>query len=129
MAPPLPPLEELVLNPPASPASPAAIHHGEAVYQRFCAGCHGDVAVSGGLLPDLRYSTTLEGEQWFRIVRDGAYQSMGMVAFGKEVSQQDATDVRAYVIFRANQSLSESKAAAPKLAGDADKTNPPKYIV
>jgi alcohol dehydrogenase (cytochrome c)/quinohemoprotein ethanol dehydrogenase len=118
--PPLPPYEEPVLNPPASTASAAAIHRGEAVYQRFCSGCHGDVAVSGGLLPDLRYSTTLESEQWFKIVRDGAYQSMGMVAFGKEVSQQDAADVRAYVIFRANQSMSEAK---DKAARNAKKAN------
>jgi len=107
--PPLPPFEEPVLNPPASNASAAAIHHGEAVYQRFCSACHGDVAVSGGLLPDLRYSATLANERWFKIVRDGAYQSLGMVAFGKEVSQQDADDVRAYVIFRANQTISEAK--------------------
>jgi hypothetical protein len=32
-----------------------------------------------------------------------------MVAFGKEVSQQDAADIRDYVIFRANQSISEAK--------------------
>jgi alcohol dehydrogenase (cytochrome c)/quinohemoprotein ethanol dehydrogenase len=118
--PPLLPYEEPVLNPPASTASAAAIHRGEAVYQRFCSGCHGDVAVSGGLLPDLRYSTTLESEQWFKIVRDGAYQSMGMVAFGKEVSQQDAADIRAYVIFRANQSMSEAK---DKAARNAKKAN------
>jgi PQQ-dependent dehydrogenase (methanol/ethanol family) len=122
--PPLPSLEEPVLNPPASTASVVAIHRGEAVYQRFCAGCHGDVAVSGGLLPDLRYSAALEGEQWFRIVRDGEYQSMGMVAFGKEVSQRDAADVRAYVIFRANQSLSEAKAAASKPARNVEKAKP-----
>jgi alcohol dehydrogenase (cytochrome c)/quinohemoprotein ethanol dehydrogenase len=105
----LPPLEEPVLNPPASTASAEQIHHGEAVYQRFCSGCHGDVAVSGGLLPDLRYSSTLANERWFKIVRDGAYQSLGMVPFGKEVSQQDAADIRAYVIFRANESKNESK--------------------
>ena len=108
--PPLPPLEDPILNPPASTASAAQIHHGEAVYQRFCSGCHGDVAVSGGVLPDLRYSSALANEQWFKIVRDGAYQSLGMVAFGKEVSQQDAADIRAYVIFRANESVSEAKA-------------------
>jgi len=108
--PPLPLLEEPVLNPPPSTASAESIHHGEAVYQRFCSGCHGDVAVSGGVLPDLRYSSTLANERWFKIVRDGAYQSLGMVAFGKEVSQQDADEVRDYVIFRANQSVSAAKA-------------------
>ena len=113
--PPLPPIHEPVLHPPASTASAAAIHRGEAVFQRFCSGCHGDVAVSGGLLPDLRYSTTLTDEESFlKIVREGAYQSLGMVAFGKEVSQQDALDVRAYVILRANQTVSEAKAATAK---------------
>jgi quinohemoprotein ethanol dehydrogenase len=107
--PPLPPFEERALNPPPSTASTSAIQHGEAVYQRFCSGCHGDVAVSGGLLPDLRYSTALEENLWFKIVRGGAYQSMGMVAFGKEVSQRDADDVRSYVIFRAHQSMDEAK--------------------
>jgi|HubBroStandDraft_1064217.scaffolds.fasta_scaffold00049_41 quinohemoprotein ethanol dehydrogenase len=121
--PPLPPQEEPVLNPPASTASAAQIHHGEAVYQRFCSGCHGDVAVSGGVLPDLRYSTTLANERWFKIVRDGSYQWLGMVPFGKEVSQQDAADIRAYVIFRANQSVSQTKVAAPT---DAQEPSPKK---
>jgi len=61
---------------------------------------------------------------WFKIVREGAFQSAGMVAFGKEVSQQDAADIRAYVIFRANQSMSEAKAAATKAAGDTEKPKP-----
>ncbi len=121
--PPLAPVDEPVMHPPTSTASAAAIHHGEAVYQRFCSGCHGDVAVSGGVLPDLRYSATLANKHWFKIVRDGEYQSMGMVAFGKEVSQQDAADIRAYVIFRANQSMNEAKAAAAK---DAHAAHPKK---
>jgi quinohemoprotein ethanol dehydrogenase len=112
--PPLSPYEEPILNPPASTASKASIHHGEAVYQRFCSGCHGDVVVSGGVLPDLRYSTALADERWFKIVREGAYQSLGMVAFGEEVSQQDAADIRAYVIYRANQSMNEAETNSKK---------------
>jgi alcohol dehydrogenase (cytochrome c)/quinohemoprotein ethanol dehydrogenase len=107
--PPLPEVEEPVLNPPRSVADSATIHRGEALYQRFCASCHGDVAVSGGVLPDLRYSTTLANDRWFKIVRDGAFQSLGMVSFAKEVSQKDAVDIRAYVIFRANQSRGEAQ--------------------
>jgi quinohemoprotein ethanol dehydrogenase len=112
--PPLAPYEEPALNPPPSTASVAQIQHGEAVYQRFCSGCHGDVAVSGGILPDLRYSSALADERWFGIVRGGAFQSLGMVAFDKEVSQQDAADIRAYVILRAQQSMSEGKANSKK---------------
>jgi len=105
--PPLPATEVPVLRPPKAVADAATIRRGEAVYQRFCAACHGDVAVSGGVLPDLRYSSALGNNEWFKIVRDGAYQSMGMVSFAKEVSEKDAADIRAYVIFRANQSAKE----------------------
>ncbi len=115
--PPLPAQETPPLQPPPSTASTDEIRHGEAVFQRFCSGCHGDVAVSGGLLPDLRYSaflkpTFLKNDEWFAIVRDGLLKSEGMVGFGKEVSQQDAAAIRSYVIFRANQTLNEKKQTA-----------------
>jgi alcohol dehydrogenase (cytochrome c)/quinohemoprotein ethanol dehydrogenase len=107
--PPLPPAEAPALNPPRSVADSRTIHHGEALFQRFCAACHGDVAVSGGVLPDLRYSSNLAGDGWFTVVRGGALQSLGMVSFAKELSQKDAADIRAYVIFRANQSRNKGK--------------------
>lgn len=103
--------EKRPLAPPPSTASAAEIRRGEAVFQRFCSGCHGDVAVSGGLVPDLRYSAYLKNDRWFAIVRDGLLQSSGMVGFGKEVSQEDAAAIRSYVIFRANQTVNEEKAA------------------
>ena len=105
--PPLPATETPPLHPPPSTASADEIRRGEAVFQRFCSGCHGDVAVSGGLVPDLRYSAFLKSDRWFAIVRDGLLKSQGMVGFGKEVSQEDATAIRSYVIFRANQTLNE----------------------
>ncbi len=110
--PPLPELETPRLNPPSSTGSASEIRHGEAVYQRFCSECHGDVAVSGGVLPDLRYSEFLKNDRWFAIVRDGLLQSGGMVGFAKEVSQQDAAAVRSYVIFRANETLKQAENAA-----------------
>ncbi len=110
--PPLPAQETLQLQPPPSTASAAQIRRGEAVFQRFCSGCHGDVAVSGGLLPDLRYSAFLKNDRWFAIVRDGLLKSEGMVGFGQEVSQGDAAAIRNYVIFRANQTLNEKNHTA-----------------
>jgi len=107
----LPPAAEVkprALTPPRATASPATVKKGEALYQSYCSGCHGDVAVSGGVLPDLRYSGTLANQQWFSIVRDGMLKAYGMVGFSKELSQEDAEAIRAYVIFRANQSLAES---------------------
>lgn len=107
-------VEEPILNPPASKASAAAISKGEALFQRYCAACHGDVAVSGGVLPDLRYSGTLNNDGWFQIVLGGMLKSNGMVSFSKELSRGDATAIRSYAIFRANQSLAENKSSARK---------------
>jgi alcohol dehydrogenase (cytochrome c)/quinohemoprotein ethanol dehydrogenase len=100
-----PEVEEPALKPPPSRASAATIHRGERVYQQFCSRCHGDVAVSGGLLPDLRYSSTLDSDQWFYVVMDGLLKSNGMVSFKQDISRQDAAAAREYVIFRANQAL------------------------
>jgi alcohol dehydrogenase (cytochrome c)/quinohemoprotein ethanol dehydrogenase len=67
------------------------------------------VAVSGGVLPDLRYSSTLTNDQWFNIVLGGLLRPNGMVSFAKEISRKDAVAIRAYVIFRANQSAVEGR--------------------
>jgi quinohemoprotein ethanol dehydrogenase len=106
--PPAPEVKPRVLTPPRATASPATVKKGEELYQSYCSGCHGDVAVSGGVLPDLRYSGTLANQQWFSIVRDGMLKAYGMVGFSKELSREDAEAIRAYVIFRANQSLAEN---------------------
>jgi len=106
--PPLPQFSPPQLKPPKSTASATTIHKGEALYQRYCSTCHGDVAVSGGVLPDLRYSGTLDNDQWFDIVLKGQLRQTGMVSFDKELSRDDAVAIRAYVIFRANQSMPQS---------------------
>jgi quinohemoprotein ethanol dehydrogenase len=102
-------LDDPVLNPPPATADAATVKNGEQLFQRYCAACHGDVAVGGGVLPDLRYSSTLASDQWFDIVLGGKLKKTGMASFAKELSRKDATDIRAYVIFRANQSMEEEK--------------------
>jgi quinohemoprotein ethanol dehydrogenase len=102
----LPPLQ--TTEPPAltalpNPASSASIRTGEQLFQSYCAQCHGDVAVSGGVLPDLRRSSALADDNWFEIVLRGDLQSEGMVSFSKELSHDDAAAIRSYVIFRRNQ--------------------------
>jgi len=111
--PPLPQFSPPQLKPPKSTATDATIQKGEALFQRYCLTCHGDVAVGGGVLPDLRYSGTLDNDQWFDIVLKGQLKKAGMVAFEKELSRRDAAAIRAYVILRANQSV-PSPTPAPK---------------
>jgi quinohemoprotein ethanol dehydrogenase len=106
--PPAPEFKPRALTPPRATASLATVKKGEELYQQFCGNCHGDVAVSGGVLPDLRYSSALANQQWFRIVRDGILKPYGMVGFSTELSRHDAAAIREYVIYRANQSLAET---------------------
>jgi quinohemoprotein ethanol dehydrogenase len=106
--PPAPEFKPRALTPPRATASLATVKKGEELYQQFCGNCHGDAAVSGGVLPDLRYSGALKTDVWFGVVLDGLLKQAGMVAFAKELSKQDASAIREYVIYRANQSLAES---------------------
>jgi quinohemoprotein ethanol dehydrogenase len=99
-----------VLQPPPASGNLAQVTEGKARYHRFCGTCHGDSAVSGGVLPDLRYSSALGNpETWNQIVRDGALQPNGMVSFGSELSQAEIDAVRAYVISRAREDAAKAR--------------------
>ncbi len=106
--PPAPEYQPRALTPPPATASAATVSKGEGLYQKYCGNCHGDVAVSGGVIPDLRYSGTLKSDTWFGVVLDGMLKQAGMVSFSKELSREDAAAIRDYVIFRAHQSLAET---------------------
>jgi Cytochrome C oxidase, cbb3-type, subunit III len=84
-----------------------AIHQGERLFQRYSAPCHGDVEVSGGVLPDLRYSSALACNEWFSDVLDGMLQSEGMISFAPELSHEDAARIRSYVVLGRKQTLAE----------------------
>src|SRR5215467_334955 len=101
--PPQPTVEQLPLTALPNPATPQTVRRGERLFQSYCAACHGDVAVSGGVLPDLRRSSALADDSWFEIVLRGDFESQGMVSFWKELSRYDAVAIRSYVIFRRNQ--------------------------
>ena len=107
--PPMPSIEQPALTTLPNLANPGTTRKGERLFQRYCAGCHGDVAVSGGVLPDLRRSSALTDDNWFDIVLRGDLQSQGMVSFAKELSRDDAAAIRSYVIFRRNQDAHSEK--------------------
>jgi mono/diheme cytochrome c family protein len=74
------------------------VARGKKLFYRNCVVCHGDSAVSGQVLPDLRYSAALAtDEQWQQIVIGGALSSRGMVSFKRWLSDEDARSIRAYV--------------------------------
>ena len=106
-----PPARPRVLNPPRDSASREVVAHGKQLYHHTCGVCHGDSATSGGVLPDLRYSTTLgDPTLWNSVVRDGSLENRGMVAFSSELTPAQTDAIRAYVIQRANEDLAKQKA-------------------
>jgi len=85
--------------------------------QRFaenCHFCHGAFAVSGGVIPDLRWSAISANEQaWDQVVREGALEKQGMVSFAGHLSKEDTDAIRAYVIQQAWLAVTNGDAAAP----------------
>lgn len=102
--PPPPKLADLPLDPPPSRATPQTIAAGGQLFGRYCGTCHGDSAVGGSVLPDLRRSGALgDAKTWQTVVHGGALKANGMVSFANVMSAADAENVRQYVIKRANE--------------------------
>jgi quinohemoprotein ethanol dehydrogenase len=101
----LPPLEprSMVINPPPAPADAASIARGEPLYDQYCSACHGEHGVGGGVVGDLRASNFLSLDFFYNIVLDGALKNAGMAAFGKALNRDNVTDIRNFIIYRANQ--------------------------
>jgi quinohemoprotein ethanol dehydrogenase len=102
--PPLPPSNRSPLDPPPVTGTPAQIAEGAGHFGRYCAVCHGDAAVAGGLNPDLRHSGALNAPgSWQAIVHDGALHENGMVSWAPVMTPQQIETIRLYVIKRANE--------------------------
>ena len=102
--PPAQPIELRPLEPPAVTGTPDQIAAGAQHYGRFCGACHGDAAIGGGVLPDLRRSALLaDGKVWASVVHDGALRTRGMIGFASVLNPEQVEAVRDYVIKRANE--------------------------
>jgi quinohemoprotein ethanol dehydrogenase len=77
---------------------------GETHYNEHCASCHGNNGRVSSLFPDLRYAAALNTSALFNaIVIDGALQNNGMVSFSEFLNEEDAEEIRAYVVSLANE--------------------------
>ncbi|MGC4252751.1 MAG: PQQ-dependent dehydrogenase, methanol/ethanol family [Sphingobium sp.] len=86
----------------------AMLEQGLVDYHRNCQYCHGVMAVSSGILPDLRWSPASgDPEVWNQVVLGGALAANGMVSFKHELSREDAEAIRAYVVHQANHRLDD----------------------
>lgn len=112
--PPMPPLNKTPLDPPAQTATAEVVARGGYNYGRYCSVCHGDAAVGGSIIPDLRHSGTLaNSDNWQQIVHDGALKANGMVGWKSVMSAAEIEGIRHYVIKRANEDKA-IEAKAPK---------------
>ena len=100
-----PPPPPLAFNPPEAAADEDTVTRGKALYHRHCVVCHGDAAVSGGMLPDLRASPMLYGDPWRTVVLEGALTDRGMVSYADEVDEEASEAIRAYIVARAHESI------------------------
>jgi alcohol dehydrogenase (cytochrome c)/quinohemoprotein ethanol dehydrogenase len=102
-------------KPPARFGDAAKLPVAKLVYQGYCSVCHGDSAIGGGVVPDLRGSPALGSpEVWRSVVIDGSHAKNGMIGFAQVLPPELAELVRAYVVARANETYKETGAdAAP----------------
>jgi quinohemoprotein ethanol dehydrogenase len=101
--PPLPAEPAMLLDAPAAKATPATLASGEALFGRFCSVCHGEAAVGGGVVPDLRHSPFTYVDAWYSVVLDGALQGGGMAAFAPVLDHAQASAIRDYLVARAQE--------------------------
>jgi len=90
-------------TPPPSTAPAETIAAGAVVYAANCTVCHGEHAMSSGLVPNLRYSPLLgDAALWQSVVLEGARKDLGMMGFSAILDEDAAEAIRAYVISEAN---------------------------
>ncbi len=81
-------------------ASAATLKEGAALFESFCAPCHGFSAIAGPIA-DLRYATADVHRAFEAIVLGGALEQRGMPSFGDLLTTDQARAIQAYVLSRA----------------------------
>ena len=82
-------------------ASPEQVEHGRELFNQYCAVCHGGNAISGGIVPDLRYRIGELDPAWQSIVIKGALAANGMPAWDQYLSSEEADAIKSYVAYEA----------------------------
>jgi quinohemoprotein ethanol dehydrogenase len=78
-------------------STPEQVARGAVLFGTRCSMCHGINAVSGGTIADLRYAAPATYGMFDRIVRQGAYQGLGMPMFDF-LSEEDVAAVKSFVL-------------------------------
>ncbi len=78
-------------------AAPDRVARGAELFGQRCSMCHGIAAASGGTIADLRYAAPATYDMFDRIVRQGAYQGLGMPMFDF-FSEEDVAAIKSFVL-------------------------------
>ncbi len=87
--------------PPGIEFDATLVEQGKRTYFQNCILCHGDGAISGGMVTDLRYSVPAVHQQWDAIVLDGMRSNLGMPGFEDKLDESDSRAMQMYVLSRA----------------------------
>ena len=91
--------QENAVQPPKQFGTSSDIAAGKTLYLQYCFACHGAQAIGGGLIQDIRYGGVLpDAELWNEVVLEGLLAERGMANFGSILSEEQAAQIRAYVI-------------------------------
>jgi quinohemoprotein ethanol dehydrogenase len=85
-------------------ATAPEIEKGRVLFAMFCGRCHGGGVVSGGSVPDLRYSEESTHQMFEEIVRGGARREFGMPSFAEDLTSEQVRFIHAYILDRARES-------------------------
>jgi quinohemoprotein ethanol dehydrogenase len=102
--------------PPMAAMDDKTLTRGRNLFNLNCAGCHGVNAISGGVIPDLRYLGAGKHQAYFSAVVNGALaESRGMPSFKGELSENDIRTVQGYLVKRAYDLRDEMQARSVPL--------------
>lgn len=106
----------------AEKPDPAAVKRGQALYEH-CAACHGFGTYSNNVIPDLRRSMFLtEKNAWKAVVIDGVLLPRGMPSWKGRLSEDEAQDIRAFILDRAAQQKADEVAMSAPANAETMKT-------
>ncbi|MFT5695751.1 MAG: quinohemoprotein ethanol dehydrogenase [Myxococcota bacterium] len=83
-------------------AAPERVEQGRGLFNNYCVVCHGGNAISGGLVPDLRYSIGAMAPAWQSIVIDGGLVVNGMPGWKEYMTPDEADAIKSYVVYESS---------------------------
>lgn len=98
----LPPIPEKKIDYSRTPqpvSAPAElVAKGNKLYHMNCATCHGVGVVSGGMIPDLRFSSDAIRAVFGDVVRKGTHAARGMPNLSDAIAAEDIDALKAYIM-------------------------------